>query len=80
MKMLPRLEAEEQLRAIDVLTLGIRGFMDADSIEPAKRRLHDRADGVAAVKKAGVVAAPAQLAMVGIGVRQVPAEKALNGV
>jgi hypothetical protein len=77
--MMPRLQAEEQLREIDVLTLGIRGFMDADSIEPAKRRLHDRAEGIE-TKKAGVKAAPAQLGAIGIGVRQVPAEKALNRV
>lgn len=76
MKMLPRLQAEEQLRAIDVAALA------AGALEPsAGRRMMDglrRAARGADLPK--VRASKAQLGMIGIGVTIIPpAQETANG-
>ncbi|MDR6708173.1 hypothetical protein J2X73_002544 [Novosphingobium sp. 1748] len=75
--MLPRLQAQEKLAAIDVALLASGGFgqRDAQAMLGGLRR---QANGVEHMPK--VRASSAQLGMIGIGVRIVPPpQEAANG-
>lgn len=69
--MMPRLQAEEQLRSIETAALASGGYDKATS-RTKMRALGDAARG-GAHKRVKVKASPAQLGMVGIGVRMLPA-------
>lgn len=74
--MLPRLQAEEQLRAIEATGLGMGNYEKSEASEMLGR-LRERAFGE--VKRTKLRADPAQLAAIGIGMRQVP-QKVLSDV
>ena len=80
MKMLPRLQAEEAIAAIEVAQLAGGGYEPAD----ARRRLgelRDKAQGRKGEEpKPRRRADAGQLACIGIGVRSVPSQKAVSGV
>lgn len=70
MKMLPRLQAEERLAAIDVALMGSGGFEPHE----ARRTLEGlRAQARGESLPRPKAASPAQLGAIGIGVRVVPA-------
>lgn len=77
MTMLPRLEAEGQLLSIEAARLGFGAYEQRDAAEKISR-LHAKATGGEDVAPRAVKASPGQLGAIGLGVRQVPAKKALN--
>lgn len=76
--MMPRLKAEEQLRNIEAAALASGGY-DKSATRTKMRALSDAANG-GARSRVKIKASPAQLGMVGIGVRMLPApeKKALS--
>jgi hypothetical protein len=78
--MLPRLQAEEQLRSIEAAALASGGY-DKSTTRTKMRALGDAARG-GAHKRVKLKASPAQLGVIGIGVRMLPApeKKALSDV
>ncbi|PAL20225.1 hypothetical protein [Sphingopyxis sp. GW247-27LB] len=68
--MMPRLKAEEQLARIDATALAM-GHYDKGTVRQKMRSLRDAAMGDR--RRVKVKASPAQLGMVGIGVRMLPA-------
>ena len=76
--MLPRLQAEEQLAAIEAVALGT-GSYDPQHSRPMLERLHLAAAGKNS-RRAAVKADRSQLAAIGIGVTMIPAQEARNDV
>jgi len=74
--MMPRLEAEAQLAAYEATALGMGNFERADARERL-RRLHERMRGDGLPQR-GRRASSAELGQIGIGVRVVPPQKAVN--
>ncbi len=75
--MLPRLQAEEQLAAIEATGLGTGSYEARDS-RRVIRRLRDKATGQSARPLRGAPANPAQLAAIGIGMVSAPPERPLS--
>lgn len=76
MKMLPRLQAEEQLAAIEAQRIGF-GAYDPKAASEKVARLQQKVAGVDVVARPAK-ATPAQLGAVGIGLRQAPGEEVLS--
>lgn len=74
--MLPRLQAEERLAAIDVALLAAGGFEQHDA-RAMMEGLRIRAQG--GEQSPAKKASPAQLGMLGIGVTIVPPEEPAHG-
>jgi hypothetical protein len=77
--MMPRLKAEEQLTRIDATALGM-GHYDKGTMRTKMRALRVAATGER--RERAVKATPAQIGMIGIGVRMLPApeKKAVSDV
>ncbi|WP_052215608.1 hypothetical protein [Sphingomonas sp. ERG5] len=78
--MLPRLQAEEQMAAVDSAALGA-GSYNQDDAQRMMRRLRDTASGQNGERgrSRGRAANPGQLAAMGISVSVVPSQEALSG-
>lgn len=75
--MMPRLQAEEQLRTVESVGLGM-GSYEKEDRRAMMQRLRETAFGDQPRSK--VRATPAQLGMIGIGVRQAPPKTPLSNV
>ena len=69
--MLPRLEAEERLGALDVAVSGNSASFEPDAVPKQIRALEQRASG-GKRKQRAVKASPADLAAMGVGFSQLP--------
>lgn len=78
--MLPRLQAEEQLVAVDANALGT-GSYDQGDARRMMGRLRDTASGDAngETRKRGPAANPAQISQMGVSVTILPPEEPLSG-
>lgn len=76
LKMLPRLQAEEQIAAVRTAALG-SGAYPAEDQERLLRELDERAAGSDKPRRARK-AQPGDLARMGIGVLSAPSEKGVN--